>query len=321
MSQGAIGELTEVTEITEGQVVAVTRESATLVTFRDGKVVTMHAYRTKADALEAIRHEAVRFGGRERDDGHGPGIRMNAPARSRCNPWSETMTTGVDMDLERRGWQPDTWLGGEAHDRWHSASLPYRLQPRGLRPGGRGLHPDIELVPAGGQSVIRGLREVVLDGTECLRRATTRGARRLGGGQPRAGPASRPRTRGRQRNADRPRGMDLYGRSTPLGWRPARRSTLAIRGPRPGSRRGSSRAPGSSASPEGSSAAGSCRHGSPRRPGHGGSPVGTLTPGTTGSTSLDGICLRVGDRDRRGARRAASRRTTRSAGRRSGRRS
>ena len=34
---------------------AVTRESATLVTFRDGKVVTMHAYRTKADALEAIR--------------------------------------------------------------------------------------------------------------------------------------------------------------------------------------------------------------------------------------------------------------------------
>jgi acetolactate synthase small subunit len=55
MRQGAIGELTEVTEITEGQVVAVTRESATLVTFRDGKVVTMHAYRTKADALEAIR--------------------------------------------------------------------------------------------------------------------------------------------------------------------------------------------------------------------------------------------------------------------------
>jgi ketosteroid isomerase-like protein len=54
MSQGAIGELMEVTEITEGQVVAVTRESATLVTFRDGKVVTMHAYRTKADALEAI---------------------------------------------------------------------------------------------------------------------------------------------------------------------------------------------------------------------------------------------------------------------------
>jgi ketosteroid isomerase-like protein len=57
MRQGAIGELTEVTEITEGQVVAVTRESATLVTFRDGKVVTMHAYRTKADALEAIETE------------------------------------------------------------------------------------------------------------------------------------------------------------------------------------------------------------------------------------------------------------------------
>jgi len=44
-----------VTEVTEGQVVVVMRESATLVTFRDGKVATMHAYRTKADALEAIR--------------------------------------------------------------------------------------------------------------------------------------------------------------------------------------------------------------------------------------------------------------------------
>jgi hypothetical protein len=32
------------------------------------------------------------------------------------------------------------------------------------------------------------------------------------------------------------------------------------------------------------------RQGSPLRPGHGGSPVGTLTPGTTGSSSLDGIC-------------------------------
>jgi hypothetical protein len=31
------------------------------------------------------------------------------------------------------------------------------------------------------------------------------------------------------------------------------------------------------------------RHGSPLRPGQGGSAVGTSTPGTTGSSSLDGI--------------------------------
>jgi hypothetical protein len=31
------------------------------------------------------------------------------------------------------------------------------------------------------------------------------------------------------------------------------------------------------------------RQGSPRRPGHGGSPVGTLTPGTTGRVSRDGL--------------------------------
>ena len=72
MGQRAIGELTEVTEVADGQVVVVTRmrpesglgpedlgrspgqvESATLVTFRDGKVVAMHAYRTKAEAIEA----------------------------------------------------------------------------------------------------------------------------------------------------------------------------------------------------------------------------------------------------------------------------
>lgn len=75
MGQRAIGELTEVTEVADGQVVVVvTRmrpdseltpedlgrspghvESATLVTFRDGKVVAMHAYRTRADALVAAR--------------------------------------------------------------------------------------------------------------------------------------------------------------------------------------------------------------------------------------------------------------------------
>jgi len=74
MGQRAIGELTEVTEVADGQVVVVTRmrpesgltpedlgrspgqvESATLVTFRDGKVVAMHAYRTKADALKAVK--------------------------------------------------------------------------------------------------------------------------------------------------------------------------------------------------------------------------------------------------------------------------
>ncbi len=77
MGQRTIGELTEVTEVTDGQVVVVTRmrrdsevapedlgrspghfESATLVTFRDGRVVAMHAYRTKADALEATRSQA-----------------------------------------------------------------------------------------------------------------------------------------------------------------------------------------------------------------------------------------------------------------------
>ena len=64
------------------------------------------------------------------------------------------------MDLERPGWQPDTWLGGEAMivgtlRRCHTA------YSRGdFDEAAAGLHPDIELVPAGGQSVIRGLREV-----------------------------------------------------------------------------------------------------------------------------------------------------------------
>jgi hypothetical protein len=34
-----------------------------------------------------------------------------------------------------------------------------------------------------------------------------------------------------------------------------------------------------------------CRQGSLRSPGHGGRPVGTLTPGTTGRMSADGIAL------------------------------
>jgi ketosteroid isomerase-like protein len=61
MGQRAIGELTEATEVADGRVVVVTRtghvESATLVTFRDDKVVAMHAYRTKADALDAARSQ------------------------------------------------------------------------------------------------------------------------------------------------------------------------------------------------------------------------------------------------------------------------
>jgi len=59
MGQRAIGELTEATEVADGQVVVVMRtaqdsDSATLVTFRDGKVVAMHAYRTRADAFNAV---------------------------------------------------------------------------------------------------------------------------------------------------------------------------------------------------------------------------------------------------------------------------
>ena len=61
------------------------------------------------------------------------------------------------------------------------------------------------------------------------------------------------------------------------------------------------------------------RHGSLRRLGHGGSAVGTVTPGTTGSTRLDGIV--AGERDRRRSRSAPSRRRPRSAACRSARRS
>jgi ketosteroid isomerase-like protein len=70
------------------------------------------------------------------------------------------MTTGVEMDLERHGWHPDTWLGGEAMivstlRRCHAAYSRGDYDEAASM-----LHPDIELVPSGGQSVIRGLRDV-----------------------------------------------------------------------------------------------------------------------------------------------------------------
>jgi ketosteroid isomerase-like protein len=74
VAQRAIGELKEVTEIDPGRVLVVTRmrpdseigsedlglppghtETANVITFRDGKVVAMHDYRTRAEALAAIR--------------------------------------------------------------------------------------------------------------------------------------------------------------------------------------------------------------------------------------------------------------------------
>jgi hypothetical protein len=72
IGQRAVGELVEAAEVAPDRVVVVTRmrpdseigpedlglspehlETANLVTFRDGKVVAMHAYRTRADAVEA----------------------------------------------------------------------------------------------------------------------------------------------------------------------------------------------------------------------------------------------------------------------------
>jgi hypothetical protein len=74
IGQRAIGELLEVTEVHPGTVLVVTRmrpdseigpedlglapghlETANVVTFRDGNVIAMHDYRTKAEALAAIR--------------------------------------------------------------------------------------------------------------------------------------------------------------------------------------------------------------------------------------------------------------------------
>jgi ketosteroid isomerase-like protein len=73
IGQHAVGELVEATEVAPNRVVVVTRtrpdseigpealglssdhlETANLVTFRDGTVVAMHAYRTRADAVAAI---------------------------------------------------------------------------------------------------------------------------------------------------------------------------------------------------------------------------------------------------------------------------
>jgi ketosteroid isomerase-like protein len=72
--QNAIGELREVTDMGEGRVLVVTglrpdselsatdrglpeghEETANITTIRDGKVVAMQAYRSRAEAIEAIR--------------------------------------------------------------------------------------------------------------------------------------------------------------------------------------------------------------------------------------------------------------------------
>jgi ketosteroid isomerase-like protein len=74
MGQRAIGELREVSEVEPDRVVVVMRmrpdseigpedlelppghfETANLVTFRNGKVVAMHDYRTKAEAMESLK--------------------------------------------------------------------------------------------------------------------------------------------------------------------------------------------------------------------------------------------------------------------------
>ena len=74
MGQDAIGELREVTDLGEDRVLVVMgvrtnsavtvadlglseghEETANVVTFRDGKVVAMQDYRTRAEALEAIQ--------------------------------------------------------------------------------------------------------------------------------------------------------------------------------------------------------------------------------------------------------------------------
>src|SRR5689334_2833782 len=70
------------------------------------------------------------------------------------------MTTGMEMDLERNGWRPDTWLGGEAMivstlRRCHAAYSRGDFDEAAIA-----LHPDFELLPAGGQSPIRGIRDV-----------------------------------------------------------------------------------------------------------------------------------------------------------------
>jgi ketosteroid isomerase-like protein len=74
LDQRAVGELIEVTEVEPDQVLIVSRarpdsevrpedlglapdhlETANVITFRDGKVIAMHDYRTKAEALEATK--------------------------------------------------------------------------------------------------------------------------------------------------------------------------------------------------------------------------------------------------------------------------
>jgi ketosteroid isomerase-like protein len=66
----------------------------------------------------------------------------------------------MDMGLEQQGWKPDTWLGGEAMivgtlRRCHAAYSRGEFDEAAAV-----LHPDIELVPAGGQPAIRGVRDV-----------------------------------------------------------------------------------------------------------------------------------------------------------------
>ena len=74
LGQQAVGELREVKEVAPGTVLVVTKmrtdsetapealglpaghfETANLVTFRDGKVIAMHDYRTREEAVQALR--------------------------------------------------------------------------------------------------------------------------------------------------------------------------------------------------------------------------------------------------------------------------
>ena len=75
IGQRAIGELKDVSEVEPDQVVVVMQmrsdsevgaedlglppghvETANLITFHEGKVVAMHDYRTRAEAIQALRH-------------------------------------------------------------------------------------------------------------------------------------------------------------------------------------------------------------------------------------------------------------------------
>jgi ketosteroid isomerase-like protein len=70
------------------------------------------------------------------------------------------MTTGAEMDLGGHGWHADTWLGGEAMivstlRRCHAAYSSGDFDAAATV-----FHPDVELLPAGGQPPIRGIEDV-----------------------------------------------------------------------------------------------------------------------------------------------------------------